>query len=304
MASTPYPAACLATSSSLMAIASGSSIHLRRLSSAPSSSKPTPDPKIHSTSLIRHVAISPDEQYLAALTDSKHLLVYSTSSLDQLSSRQLSKRGARLSFSPAGDVIVTDKVGDVYLYPLEPRSISEAHRPSTGILTADPSRNIDADLLLGHVSLISTHLLTPEGKWIITADRDEHIRISRFPQSYIIERYLFGSENFVSALQIPSTKPEWLISGGGETSLRVWDWQKGKQLGTVDIADVLKYRRVRSTLRKIKRQAGKRTKVESSDPFYDVEEGWMLPSGRGLYIKKIDSVRIGECEVVLFYSQG
>ena len=303
MLTVPFPPSCLATSQTYVAVASGSSIHLARpdTSGPPSSSKPPANPKIHLDSLVRHIAFSPDEQHLAALTTDKQLLIYALPSLEVGSSRTLSKRGAHLSFSPSGDVIVTDKVGDIYLYPREPRMVAESERPATGVLASDPSKNVDADLLLGHVSLITTHLLAPGGRRVLTADRDEHIRISRFPSSHVVEGYLFGSEGFVSALHIPSTRPSWLVSGGGEPVLRLWDLKQAKLLGTVDVSDVLLCRRVRSAPRKVKGSSKKRAE---SDPFYDVPEGWALPSGQGISIKRISSVRIGEVEVVLFFSQG
>ena len=305
MTTISFPPACLATSQAYIAAASGSSIHLTVPGtsdpSSSSSSKPPINPKVHVDSLIRHIAISPDEQHLAALTVDKQLLVYALPTLEVESRRTLSKRGAHLSFSPAGDVIITDKVGDVYLYPLIPREVDPSDRPQQGALNSDPSKNVDADLLLGHVSLITTHLLTPDGRRIITADRDEHIRFSRFPKSYVVDRYLFGSEGFVSALHVPTTKPSWLVSGGGELVLRLWDWNEAKLLRTVDISNVLPHRRVRSAPRKVKTSTKRRTE---SDSFYDVPEGWALPSGQGISIKKISSIRIGDTEVVLFFSQG
>ena len=211
-----------------------------------------------------------------------------------------------MSFTPSGEIVVTDKVGDVYLYPFEPRKAPEEDRPNATTLASDPSKTVEADLLLGHVSLITTHLLIPDGRHIITADRDEHIRISRFPQSYVIERFLFGSEAFVSALHIPPSRPDLLICGGGEGVLRIWDWQKGEQVGVVDIREaILPHRRVRSSFRKVKHPRKRaRIATEIEDPFYTAPEGFLLPEGEGICIKKIISVRVGGVDVVVFFSEG
>lgn len=85
-------------------------------------------------------------------------------------------------------------------------------------------------LLLGHVSMLTdvvsaTHKV--DGKQrdhIITADRDEHVRISRGPpQSHIIEDFCLGHTEFVSKLcLIPGT--DMLVSGGGDDWLGIWDW--------------------------------------------------------------------------------
>ncbi|RYE83346.1 MAG: hypothetical protein EOO65_04125 [Methanosarcinales archaeon] len=105
-----------------------------------------------------------------------------------------------------------------------------------------------------------------------------------------------------------------LISGGGEGVLRIWDWKAAKQVGSVDIQDaVLPQRAARSTLRKDKRKgkggkkaAGEtgRTEPETKKDFYDVPAGWMLPSGQGVLIREITSLRIADSTVVLFFSEG
>jgi tRNA (guanine-N(7)-)-methyltransferase subunit TRM82 len=40
---------------------------------------------------------------------------------------------------------------------------------------------------------------------------------------------------FISAVHIPSFSPGILISGGGDSVLRLWDWINGKPLRTIDI---------------------------------------------------------------------
>lgn len=80
-------------------------------------------------------------------------------------------------------------------------------------------------------------LATYEGKeYIITADRDEHIRVSRgLPQSHVIENYCLGHKEFVSALHVPKSHPHILISGGGDPELYVWDWTKGELLQKIRV---------------------------------------------------------------------
>ena len=93
----------------------------------------------------------------------------------------------------------------------------------------------DHQLLLGHVSLLTDlkYITVPHEtssgmvtrSYIITADRDEHIRISRgLPQAYITEGYCLEHSEFVSRMCIPPWNRQILISGGGDDYLLVWDW--------------------------------------------------------------------------------
>lgn len=82
------------------------------------------------------------------------------------------------------------------------------------------------ELLLGHVSMLTDVVYAQADRrgYIMTADRDEHIRISRGPpQAHIIEGFCFGHEAFVSRLCL--TQSGLLMSGGGDDHLFVWDWQ-------------------------------------------------------------------------------
>jgi tRNA (guanine-N(7)-)-methyltransferase subunit TRM82 len=89
---------------------------------------------------------------------------------------------------------------------------------------------LEHKLLLGHVSMLTDLVYADQevdGKhqgYIITADRDEHIRVSRGPpQSHVIEGYCLGHTEFVSKIcAIPGTKL--LVSGGGDDTICVWEW--------------------------------------------------------------------------------
>ena len=102
------------------------------------------------------------------------------------------------------------------------------------------------ELLLGHVSML-TDLVVASRKvedktaksraYILTADRDEHIRISRGPpQTFVTEGYCLGHREFVSKICL--LDPNTLVSGGGDDEIFLWDWLEGKLLGKFDIKNM------------------------------------------------------------------
>ena len=116
--------------------------------------------------------------------------------------------------------------------------------------------------LLGHVSMLTDLLyvsLSPNipeeighRNYIITADRDEHIRVSRGPpQTHIIETYCLGHTSFVSSLCVPSLLSHLLVSGGGDDYLLVWNWKKGKVIQKVDLASSIRWVVEETTVRRI-----------------------------------------------------
>lgn len=108
------------------------------------------------------------------------------------------------------------------------------------------SPQFEMQLLLGHVSLLTDLVCVSltnktsdkirRRNYILTSDRDEHIRISRgMPQAHIIEGYCLGHTEFVSKLCVPHWCPELLISGGGDDYLLAWDWLSGEISKKIDL---------------------------------------------------------------------
>jgi tRNA (guanine-N(7)-)-methyltransferase subunit TRM82 len=100
------------------------------------------------------------------------------------------------------------------------------------------------ELLLGHVSMLTDVVIAelPAGngeqktrKYILTSDRDEHIRVSRGPpQAYVIEGFCLGHHEFITKLCL--VRPDLLVSGGGEPDLFVWDWLKGQVVSRINVS--------------------------------------------------------------------
>ncbi|KAF9269132.1 hypothetical protein L218DRAFT_1040605 [Marasmius fiardii PR-910] len=141
-----------------------------------------------------------------------------------------------------------------YENPPHPRDSVDSHvNPSNGTL------------VLGHTSLLTSFLFSHDEKFIITADRDEHIRVSWYPQGYSIESFCLGCSEFVSSLHIPKSHPDTLISGGGDPEIKLWEWRSGKLISNIPVLDRVKeYTRVKALPYIRKNSKGKaRSKAKS-----------------------------------------
>lgn len=106
-----------------------------------------------------------------------------------------------------------------------------------------PKRATDAferHLLLGHVSLLTAIALGHDASgrpYILTADRDEHIRVSRGTraQAHVVERYCMGHTQFVNRLLVAGGGGGLLVSGGGDGEVFVWRWLEGALCARADV---------------------------------------------------------------------
>ncbi|KAF2863350.1 hypothetical protein K470DRAFT_210738 [Piedraia hortae CBS 480.64] len=206
---------------------------------------------------LKHVVVATDDKCIRVLD------IDGNGHLNEYSQRVMPKRPCTIKLSSDNaSILVADKFGDVYSLPLFglegvqdgkadacPRK--DVFRPSASNLTVHTERNrkaleaqlrqkefssrkegpsFECELLLGHVSMLTDMVVVDRvvdnkrRHYIITADRDEHIRISRGPpQAYIIEGYCLGHQDFINKICIvPETT--YLVSGGGDSWIGVWDW--------------------------------------------------------------------------------
>lgn len=182
---------------------------------------PTPGPGAPKVfNYIRTLILSNNENYLICTTDSdKSGVIFEIDLTNEgnvlrlLKRQPFPKRPSAISISKDDSTLVLgDKFGDVYSTSIDSQEAREI--------------NSEAEPILGHVSMLTDLTMGSHGdkEYIFTADRDEHIRISNYPNSYVIKHWLFGHEQFVSALAIPSWNQDLLISGGGDDHIFLWNW--------------------------------------------------------------------------------
>lgn len=83
--------------------------------------------------------------------------------------------------------------------------------------------------LAGHTASVITDMeMAPCGSLLITADRDEKIRVSNFPQLAGIETYCLGHTNVVTSIGFIKLQNKFfLVSSGWDHALCLWDYTDG-----------------------------------------------------------------------------
>ncbi|KAL8943769.1 MAG: hypothetical protein Q9216_000875 [Gyalolechia sp. 2 TL-2023] len=196
------------------------------------------------------LAVTSDGRFVVAVTDEdksiRVLRLEDDRKLQQLSKRQgicrknfkIQAEKEEASYAPSASLRT--------VHTLKNRKALRHQLNSTSKKMSPKSIEFEHQLLLGHVSLLTDIVCVSmtrqdvssanERTYIITSDRDEHIRISRgMPQAHIIERFCLGHTQFVSKLCVPCWDSQMLISGGGDDHLMVWNLLSGRTICTFNL---------------------------------------------------------------------
>lgn len=172
-----------------------------------------------------------------------------------------------------GDVyslpLLVSSIGKSSSHPRSKATVERPYVPSANSLTVHTKKNrlalqnqlkvprdrvvdrkaveFDHQFLLGHVSLLTdlVHVTVPGPKgqrrsYIVTADRDEHIRMTRgIPQTHIIEGFCLGHTQFISKICLVPWNQEYLISAGGDDYAALWHWPSRTLVQKIDLRELM-----------------------------------------------------------------
>uniref|UniRef100_A0A3B5LSL2 tRNA (guanine-N(7)-)-methyltransferase non-catalytic subunit WDR4 n=1 Tax=Xiphophorus couchianus TaxID=32473 RepID=A0A3B5LSL2_9TELE len=126
-------------------------------------------------------AVSSSGKLMAITDDTKRLILFQCEpSWHCISIRWVIRRCTSLVFSPAEDeLLVADKSGDVYSFSV-----------------VEPEK--DGELKMGHLSMLLAVTISADDQYIITADRDEKIRVSHRRSPYNIQSYCLGHHQLMN----------------------------------------------------------------------------------------------------------
>lgn len=159
------------------------------------------------------ILASKNSKFLAVAMTDKTLYLYDVlqSELKLRSRRKIARNASALRFFPdSSSLLVADKTGDVYVF-----DCIDAESPGKWIQ--------------GHISQVLDIQMNKQQDYFVTSDRDEKIKVVKWPEHCEIESFCLGHTEFVSSIEFFELgDKEWLVSGSGDVSLRIWDYIKGE----------------------------------------------------------------------------
>ncbi|KAF1317915.1 Wd repeat protein wdr4, partial [Globisporangium splendens] len=108
----------------------------------------------------------------------------------------------------------------------------------TGEALAMPFPDIVRDIktLLGHTTSMLTQLaVSKDSSLLLTADRDEKIRVSAFPRTSLIQTYCLGHAASLTDVTASSLTPELAVSTSLDNTIKLWDITSGELLASQEL---------------------------------------------------------------------
>ncbi|KFK42671.1 hypothetical protein AALP_AA1G024800 [Arabis alpina] len=183
---------------------------------------------------IRAIRYSSSGKLFVSAGDDKLVKIWSAESWHCLNTICSEKRVSAVAISSDDlHVCYADKFGVVWVVELD--GINE------GKVVASKK---GASLLSHYCSIITGLEFSPDGRYILSADRDFKIRVTVFPKkplegAHEIQSFCLGHTEFITCIAFIST-PEltqgYLMSGSGDSTVRLWDITSGSLLDTCEVS--------------------------------------------------------------------
>ncbi|KFD49088.1 hypothetical protein M513_10030 [Trichuris suis] len=163
-------------------------------------------------------SLQAEEALLAVATSDKCVRLYDVSAKTSKSCWKVNKQPTALAFAGNGSLLVADRAGEVTLL---------------GSFESKP--------LLGHCSMLLDMVINKEKRFLVTADRDNKIRVSNYPNAYNIQCFCLGHTDYVRSLtwMQDSNEKDFLVSSSGDETIRIWDIVEGECLHVIQLRPLL-----------------------------------------------------------------
>ncbi|XP_052169941.1 uncharacterized protein LOC127786522 isoform X2 [Diospyros lotus] len=182
---------------------------------------------------IRAISYSRRGKLLVSAGDDKLVKIWSTGTWRCICTVLSEKRVSAVAITNDGlFVCFADKFGVVWLVDVDGCHENQALASKKAV-----------PILSHYCSIITSLEFSPDGRFIVSADRDFKIRVTTFPNkpldgAHEIQSFCLGHTEFVSCLAFVCASDfltGFLVSGSGDSTVRLWDIISGSLLDTCEV---------------------------------------------------------------------
>ncbi|KAK6036849.1 WD domain, G-beta repeat protein, partial [Cooperia oncophora] len=173
---------------------------------------------------------------LSVATSAKTVLILDLPTLAFRRGFRIPKAPTSMTFDKdTSHVVVGDRAGHVCRYTVAPPS-------KCGYTDINGETSpYEGEPLTGAISMVLDVAISNDGRRLLVADRDEKIRVSRYPEAYIIESFCLGHSAYVGSIAPHGNR---LFSSGGDGIVHEWDVESGSSLAESKKIDEEPIRRI------------------------------------------------------------
>ncbi|KHJ80577.1 hypothetical protein OESDEN_19745 [Oesophagostomum dentatum] len=159
------------------------------------------------------------EALLAVGTSSKTVLILDSKTLQLRRGFRIPKAPTSITFDQDNShIIVGDRAGNVCRYTVD------ASENSGYVDMNGEDSPYEGEPLSSAITMVLDVAVSEDGRFLLAADRDEKIRVSRYPQAYVVQSFCLGHSAYVSSVAVYKNR---VFSSGGDSIVHEWNIENG-----------------------------------------------------------------------------
>ncbi|GMT20535.1 hypothetical protein PFISCL1PPCAC_11832 [Pristionchus fissidentatus] len=188
--------------------------------------------KFHDNFQIQATAFANNDKTVAVATSAKTVVIFNVQDgvLSEHRSFRIPKTPTALVFDRAdAAIIVADRAGVVRKY-----SVDAAAKENKEHIDEDDTDETDfeGDFVCSAISMMLDVQFSDDGRYLLVTDRDEKLRIHRYPQTFVLHSLCMAHKDYVNTVCTTAVGEKKLaFTAGGDGVVIGWDYLQGVEMG-------------------------------------------------------------------------
>ncbi|KAF8360128.1 wdr-4 [Pristionchus pacificus] len=188
--------------------------------------------KFHDDFQLLTTSFANDSGLVAVGTSAKTVVIFDLKreSLVERRTFRIPKTPTALVFDRADAfIIVADRAGVVRKY-----SVDVTAKENKEHIDEDDTDETDfeGDFMCSAISMMLDVKFSPCGKYLLVTDRDEKMRVHRYPQTFVLHQMCMAHKDYVNTVCTATVGERQLaFTAGGDGVIIAWDYMEGVEVG-------------------------------------------------------------------------